>query len=164
MNIGTIQNIGTNVYRNVRGAADTAIKTVNAALANSQSAKNLKNALPGAAICTGAFSLMSLLPNNKSDGSQKKLEKKSGNIAAAVFAFTSFKTMFNTGEIKIKDALKKLKKLDYKDAQNILKTNKSNLILYALSIAGVKIATDVATKGLDFFVNEATGAKVLGED
>ena len=102
MNIGTIQNIGTNVYRNIRGAADTAIKTVNTALANSQSAKNLKNALPGAAICTGAFSLMSLLPNKKSDGSQKKLEKKSGNIAAAVLRLPRLKQCLIPARLKLK--------------------------------------------------------------
>ena len=164
MNVGTIKNIGTTVYRKAKSTAKETALLVRGALANSQSAKNLKNALPAAAICTGAFSLMSLLPNKKSDGSQKKLEKKSGTIATAVFALTSFKTMFNTGEIKFKDAIKKLKKLDYKDMQHILWTNKANLILFIASLAGVKIATDIATKGLDIVANEASGAKILGED
>ncbi len=163
MNVQTIKNVGINAIGVAQKSAKKVGTIVKKAVENPVARENFKKSMPIALAATGAFSLMSILPNRKADGKQGSIEKKSGAVAAAVFAIASFKKFFNVENQSFKDIFKKLSEMNIGEAFEILKTNKSNAILFLASIIGVKIVTNVLTKGLDAFINEAANTKNLGE-
>ena len=159
MKVDNIKNaVGT-----VTAPARKVYTTVKKSFLNDVARNNFKKAAPTALICTGGFSLLSLIPNRKTDGKQKKLEKKSGTLAAIAFAVASFKKFFNAENKTLKNLFNDVKKLNFKDGLEKLKTNKSNVIVYLASIVGVKVLTDIATKGIDGIVNDIAEPKKLGD-
>ena len=115
-------------------------------------------------MCTGGFSLLAFLNNRKKDGKQTSLEKTSGTFAQVAFAVASFKHFFkNTNGKQLENAFDKIKKLNFSEALEVIKTNKSNVIVYAASIIGVKVATDILTKVLDMGINKVKGNPKLGK-
>lgn len=163
MNIDAVKSVSSSIVGSARKVAKKSYDTVKNAFDDSVARSNLKKSLPTAFATMGVFSLMSVLPNRKADGKQGKLEKKSGAIASVVFAALSYKKFFNVEGKGIKDIFSELKKLNTAEALNLLKINKSNLILFLVSIFGVKLLTNIATKGIDGFINEAANVKKLGE-
>lgn len=164
MNVSSIRKTGTTVYRTAKKAVKAAYNTVSDAFSNPYVRKNAKNAMPAALACMGGFSLMAFLNNKKKDGRQGALEKSSGTLAQIAFAVASFKHFFkNQGREKFGTIIENLKKFKFKDAFEVLKTNKSNVIVYAASIIGVKIATDITTKILDMGINKIFNKPRLGQ-
>ncbi len=163
MNINTIKKTGITTYKAAKKTGKVAYNTVKGAFKNPSARKNAKASLPAALVCTGGFSLFAFLKNRKKDGKQTALEKSSGTLAQIAFAVASFKHFFkNTDGKQLKNAFEKMTKLNFSEALDIIKTNKSNAILYAASVIGVKIATDVVTKVLDAGINKANGNPKLG--
>ena len=163
MKANTVINAVNNATAPVRSVAKKTYGTVKKSFLNEVAQNNFKKSLPAALICTGGFSLLSLLPNRKTDGKQNKLEKKSGTFAAVAFAVASFKKFFNAENKTLKNIFDDARKLNFKEGFEKLKTNKSNAIVYLASIIGVKILTDIATKGVDGIVNDVFEPKKLGD-
>ena len=163
MNVTEIRNIGVRTFNTAKGVANRAYGTLKNTFDNPAAVKNFKKALPGAGLAVGAFSMMALLPNRKLDGKQGRVEKKSGSLAAIVFALSSFKKFFNVENKKVADVFSGLKKKNASELYQSLKTNKSNVVLFLASIIGVKLLTNITTKGLDGIVNEVFDAKKLEE-
>ncbi len=163
MNIDSVKNVGSGFVNTAKSTVKSAYSGVKNSFNNPVARNNFKKSIPSAALTAGIFSLFSLLPNRKADGKQGKLEKKSGTLASLVFAVASFKKFFATDGQSFKDIFSKLKKLNLSEALELLKLNKSNAILYIASIIGIRIATDITTRGIDAFVNEALNTKQLGD-
>ncbi len=163
MNIDRIKNIGTSAVGVVIKTAKRTSQTVKHSFDNPVAKKSFKKSLPVACATAGALSLFSLIPNRKADGKQTKIEKKSGTLASVIFALASFKKFFNVEGQKVKDIFSKLKLMKVDEVWDIVKAKKANAVLYIATILGVKIVTDVVTKGIDAFVNEITDPKKLGD-
>lgn len=164
MKVDTIRKTGNAAYKAAKKTGNLAFNTVSGAFSNPLVRKNAKAALPAALVCTGGFSLLAFLNNRKKDGKQTSLEKTSGTFAQVAFAVASFKHFFkNTNGKQLENAFDKIKKLNFSEALEVIKTNKSNVIAYAASIIGVKVATDILTKVLDMGINKVKGNPKLGK-
>lgn len=155
MNISSVKNIGTKAYKTVKKVGKGAYNVVTDAFKNPQVQKNAKSALPTAIACTAGFSLLSLIKNKK-DGKQGKIEKSSGRLAQITFAVASFKHFFKDLKMEqVKNAFENAKALKFDDAAKLFKTSKSSLVAFAVSLVGVKLATNLLTKICDLGVNKA---------
>ncbi len=163
MEVAKIIDVGKNFYSGAKTALGCARELAQESFKNPVVRANAKNALPLAILSAGAFSTFSLLPNRKGDGKQGKLERTSGKLASIAFAVAGFKKFFNVPTMKLKELSILLKKMKFKDALEILKTNKENIVIYALMVAGVRVVTDLVTKGLDDKVIEEFQPQKLGD-
>ncbi len=163
MKVQNIKNVGVGIIHEAGRAAKKVKNDIKGAFGDVYAKTNLRKSLPEAMLLTGVFSLLSFLPNRKSDGKQGKVEKKSGNYAAFIYALVSFKKFFNFEGNTLKSLFTKLKNTELGDIPKTLKTNKANGIMYLISILGVKIATDIGTKGIDAIISERFNTKKLGD-
>lgn len=150
-----IKAVSGRIYSGAKSACKYAAKTVKQASLDPVVRKNFKSSLPTAAACVGGFSLLSLLKNRKRDGKQGKIERNSGNFAFAAFGVAAFNKFFKNNEaVKLKDIWNNAKNHNFNQVKQILKTNKLNIIAFAAALAGVKIITNLATKGADYTINK----------
>lgn len=164
MNIQSIKTAGLNVANAAKSAGVFAAVSVGRAFKNPAVRKNARKSLPAALACTGGFSLLAFLKNKKRDGKQTKLEKSSGTLAQIAFAAASFKHFFkNTNVEQLGSAFQNLKKFHFREAWNVLKINKSNAIVYAASVIGVKLVTDLTTKLIDTVTKKTGLSPKLGD-
>lgn len=163
MEIKQITDFGKNLCVGARTVARGTYKQAKKSFNNPVVRANAKNALPYAILSAGAFSLMSVLPNRVGDGKQGKLEKASGKIATIAFAAATFKKFFKAPNIKLKELPIVFAKTKFKDVLGTLKNNKENIVMYALMLAGVKIGTDLLTRGLDDTIFDEYHPRRLGD-
>lgn len=163
MEVTKIADMGKNIYSRARTVAKGTCNQVKKSFKNPIVRSNAKNALPVAILTAGAFSAMSLLPNRKGDGKQGKLEKMSGKLASYAFAIAGFTKFFKVPTKDPKELEVIFKKAKIKDVLETLNTNKENIVAYIFMILGVRVVTNLLTKGLDEKVIEEFKPQKLGD-
>lgn len=164
MNVNKIGQFATRTARRAKATGEFVAREVSDAISNQVVKGKVKKVAPYAALCVGAFSLLGLMKNKKSDGKPGIIERKSSTLATAAFGLISAKKFFKNADVETLKGIYKYRNiLNPKKTLHIIGVNKKTAVAFAASLAAVKLATLAGVKAVDCFAKGAFGDSKLDE-